>query len=93
MSERTERRAKLRRVEVVLHWAWDPIGVRGIPEAADEYDSYALTVLAMLERGTPDREVADYLTSVERDRMGLRARPDKNEDIAAMLRELHSITG
>ena len=39
--------AKLRMVQVVLLWAWDPIGVRGIPEAVDEYDSYAPAVLEL----------------------------------------------
>ena len=91
MSERTERRARLQTVRIVLHWAWDPIGVRGIEEAADEYDSYALPVLGMLERGAIDEEVAGYLTSVEVDLMGLIANTNKNADIAAMLRELHAI--
>ena len=27
---------------------WDPIGVKGIPEAADEYDSYRGAVAGML---------------------------------------------
>jgi hypothetical protein len=35
----------LRMIQVALHWAWDPIGVRGIKEAADEYDMYAPRVL------------------------------------------------
>jgi hypothetical protein len=34
---------------------WDPIGVEGIPEAADEYDSYVGVVGQMLRDGaTPD---------------------------------------
>ncbi len=92
MSERTERRARLQSVEIVLHWAWDPIGVGGIIEARNEYDSYALPLLEMLERGAPDEEVADYLTSIEANRMGLKANTNKNADIAAMLRELHAIS-
>lgn len=90
MSERTDRKAKLRTVEIVLHWAWDPIGVRGIEQAKDEYDSYALPVLGMLEISAVDEQIADYLTEVERDWMGLDPNPDKNADIAAMLRELHT---
>lgn len=80
-------------VRVVLLWAWDPIGVRGIPEAVDEYDSYAPAILQMLETGTFDRQIADYLTSVVRDRMELRPNPKADEDIAAMLRELFAIEG
>ena len=85
--------AKLRMVRVVLLWAWDPIGVRGIPEAVDEYDSYAPAVLQMLETGASDRQISDYLTSVVRDRMELRPNPKADEDIAAMLRELYAIEG
>ena len=83
--------AKLRMIQVVLLWSWDPIGVRGIPEAVDEYDSYAQFVLQMLETGVSDGEIADYLTSVIRDRMELPCNPKTNEDIAAMLRELYAI--
>ena len=90
MSERTELTAKLLRVQAVLRWAWDPIGLCGVLPA-DEYDSYAFPVLGMLERGVGDQEIADYLTSVERDRMGLQPAPKKNANIAALLRELHAI--
>lgn len=85
MAEQSE---KLRMVQVVLHWAWDPIGIRGDPDAADEYDSYAPQVLGMLENGVEDQVVADYLTGVVRNRMELRPSPEKDADIAALLREL-----
>jgi hypothetical protein len=82
---------KLQMVRVVLLWAWDPIGVRGVPEAVDEYDSYAPAILELLEIGAPDRLIADYLTSIVCDRMELRPDPKVDEDIAAMLRQLYSI--
>jgi hypothetical protein len=44
MSGRTDGDAKLRMVKLILLWVWDPIGVRGIEEAVDEYDNYALPV-------------------------------------------------
>ena len=83
--------AKLQMIRIVLLWAWDPIGVRDIPEAADEYDSYALAVLQMLETGASDRHIADYLTSVVRDRMGLGPNPKADENITAILRELYAV--
>lgn len=82
---------KLQTIKVVLHWAWDPIGVRGVEEARDEYDSYALPVLALLQGGSTDEEVGAYLTSVEAEWMGLTPDKNKNEDIAALLRELHAL--
>jgi hypothetical protein len=76
---------------VYCHWAWDPIGVRGIPEALDEYDSYAPPVLELLERGSQNEEVAAYLGRVECERMELPPHPDRNADVAALLSELHSL--
>ena len=67
------------------------IGVRGIEEAHDEYDSYATPVLELLERAAPDEEVGAYLTYVEVERMGLKPHKDNNEDVAALLRELHAL--
>ena len=81
---------KLRMVKLVLHWFWDPIGVRGIKEAVDEYDSYAPAVLEMLERASLDREIAAYLGYVETELMGLNAHK-RDEDVAALLRELHAL--
>jgi hypothetical protein len=49
---------------------WDPIGVKGIPEAADEYDSYAGGVARMLREGTTRDALAAYLTDVREKRMG-----------------------
>ena len=82
---------KLQTVKVVLRWAWDPIGVRGIEDAIDEYDRYAPAVLALLDRETGDEEVGAYLTYVETERMGLPSHKQKNEDVAALLRKLHAL--
>jgi hypothetical protein len=45
-------------VRAILHGEWDPIGC-GVP--ADEYDSYAWPVLAMLQRCAERSEVETYL--------------------------------
>ncbi len=50
---------------------WDPIGVAGIPEAVDEYDSYALHLHGMLAAGTTAEAVAEYLNWVVTARMEL----------------------
>ena len=78
-------------VQVVLHWAWDPIGVRGFEMAADEYDIFTPAVLAMLEEGATEHQLGDYLTSVVRDRMELTPKPNADQDVASMLRELYAI--
>ncbi len=82
----------LRIIQVALHWAWDPIGLRGIREAADEYDMYAPRVLEMLKADAPVEQIADYLTSVVRDRMELPVRPDRDRDLSSMLQQMFVIT-
>jgi hypothetical protein len=52
---------------------WDPIGVRGVPQARDEYDSYVAQIGERLRDGQSVDEIAAFLTDVEEVRMGLGA--------------------
>jgi hypothetical protein len=60
------------RVRDVLMREWDPIGVAGIPEAADEYDAYASKAYVMLmdERATAEA-ISAYLFEIATKHMGL----------------------
>jgi len=60
-----------RRIGEILHYMWDPIGVRGVPEARDEYDSYIAQVFSLLERAASDSEVAGFLTKTSTETMGM----------------------
>jgi hypothetical protein len=53
---------------------WDPIGVAGIPEAADEYDTYVGKIYVMLmdERASSEA-IAAYLSDIAINHMGLSA--------------------
>jgi hypothetical protein len=79
-------------IQIALHWAWDPIGVRGIEEAADEYDMYAPEVLRMLKADAPVEQIANHLTSVIRDRMELPVQPDRDADVSSMLQQMFALT-
>ena len=57
----------------VLLQRWDPLGAKNI--APDEYDAYIGPVYRLLSRGATPIQIAEYLTSVERDQMGLTAAP------------------
>ena len=50
--------------------AWDPIGVSGIPEAADEYDNYVDAAYVMLMDHDADAITA-YLIDIATCHMGL----------------------
>jgi len=60
------------RVRELLMREWDPIGVAGIPEAADEYDAYANKAYVMLmdDRATAE-EISAYLFEIATNHMGL----------------------
>jgi hypothetical protein len=56
----------------ILLWRWDPIGVElYFPDADDEYDTYALALLARLHDGATAGAVARYLLWVERTQMDM----------------------
>jgi hypothetical protein len=64
----------LARIREVLMREWDLIGVSGVPEAADEYDSYVGGVYMMLMQGRASSEaIAAYLFDIATRHMGLSA--------------------
>lgn len=50
---------------------WDPIGVREIREAQDEYDGYVGSVYKLLIQRSPVSKIFDYLWWLETEQMGL----------------------
>jgi hypothetical protein len=66
----------IRAIRTVLLEDWDPCFVGDVPEAQDEYDSYALQLYGMLRNGTSEEQLAEYLYRVETDRMGSTVRKE-----------------
>ncbi|RZT29009.1 hypothetical protein EV147_5106 [Cupriavidus agavae] len=58
----------------VLINKWDPIGIKDVPEARDEYDSYIPAILELIERGADLDVLSSYLVWVEAERIGLPVR-------------------
>jgi hypothetical protein len=48
----------------VLHYIWDPIGVAGIPQARDEYDSYVPQVVGRVRSSATPEEIASHLNRI-----------------------------
>ena len=67
-------RENRRRVRQALLEHWDPIGVRNIPEASDEYDRYVgeLYVMLMDDRATVEA-INSYLFTTATEYMGISA--------------------
>lgn len=65
---------------LLLLW-WDPLDVKDVPEAQDEYTGYSGTLGRMLREGTSTTEVTDFLAEAERD-MGIQPNRDVDELVA-----------
>jgi hypothetical protein len=74
-------------IRLALLQQWDPIGVADIPEAQDEYDAYVDEIHQLLLNGKTERELFDYLWSLETQHMGLSGDRATTEKFARWLAE------
>src|ERR1017187_10398597 len=73
------------RVDEVLHYIWDPIGVSGVPMARDEYETYVPHVFSLLKSNTNPEPIVKFLFEVTTDRMGLKEARAKDAEVAEIL--------
>ncbi|WP_175820729.1 hypothetical protein [Burkholderia sp. BCC0419] len=74
-----------RRVDEVLYYVWDPIGVATCPAARNEYHGYLPKVFAMLQEGMDASLIAAYLDNVTTESMGLDSNPGHSKRVAELL--------
>lgn len=67
---------------------WDPIGVAGIPDASDEYDSYVPAIYKLLIERKSVSAIFDYLWWLETEHMGLSGDRQATEAFARRLVEI-----
>ena len=77
----------VRRIRSVLMDDWDPSGVRDIPQAADEYDFYAMPIYTILRQRRSEDVLLDYLRWMT-EQMGLTTSGASLRPIAAKLLEI-----
>lgn len=76
-----------RRIDEILFYVWDPIGISRTDWARDEYQAYLPRVFRMVVDQAPTKEVADYLITIEADHMGLERRDGiekRTEEVVAL---------
>lgn len=73
----------------VLH-EWDPIGVRNIPEAQNEYDAYVPKLCELLRFRKSHNEIAGYLWWLATEQIGLTGNRQATEAFAEKLIQLAS---
>jgi hypothetical protein len=59
-----------RQIRRVLMEYWDPIGVNGIPEAADEYDGYVGDFYEMIVGSRHEKDIIAHLIYLEGEHNG-----------------------
>ena len=75
------------RVDEVLHYIWDPIGVSAVPQARDEYHMYLAQVFSLLKAGKSAEEIATYLDQIVSERMELSTNHQQSLEVAQVLIE------
>lgn len=75
------------RISEVLFYVWDPIGVNDLPQARDEYDSYADAVWRMAIEKKSKNEISAYLLNVTTAMMEVEPRPDHDDNVAELIIE------
>lgn len=78
-----------REVRSALLKEWDPIGIKEIAEAANEYDAYAPALAEMLRSKRSEAEIFDYLWQLETGHMGLTGDREATKKFASYLSELY----
>jgi hypothetical protein len=72
-------------VKRVLVFDWDPIGVRDVPQAQDEYDVYAKAIAQLLAARVSVSDLSKHLLDIQTDAMGLAGTPERNTAVALKL--------
>ena len=76
-------------IRLVLLRDWDPVGVRDIPEARSEYDSYVGQMYGLLASGASTAVLIDRLRQIEMVDMGLPA--SDSARLRAVVRKLRML--
>ena len=76
----------IQRVREVLMNHWDPIGIAGVLEASDEYDSIALRLYSFISTKLNVGELEEEILKIERNEMGLPGNQNRAFLVASILK-------
>ena len=74
-----------KRCDEILHYVWDPIGIKDIPGARDEYHGYLPQVFKLVKDDTDKIKIAEYLDQTQKNDIGLSSNLSKNLKVATIL--------
>lgn len=74
-----------RRVDEVLYYVWDPVGVSGEPNARYEYRNYVGSVLELVLENDSIEPVSTFLANIESAHMGFAPNREQCDQTADLL--------
>ena len=74
-----------RRVDEVLHYMWDPIGISDEPLARHEYGSYGPRVMSLLMADADAAQLGSHLDQIAIQNMGLSSNLEQSIHVAKVL--------
>jgi len=75
-----------RRIEEIVHYIWDPIGISGIPQARDEYNSYMTAIFGRVKVGK-EKDIVEFMRWVASENMGLSFDEEKAKEAVKVMLE------
>lgn len=70
----------------VLLMEWDPIGVSGLQEAADEYGCLLSPLLHRLHDGVSDKEIQEWIVGELQGHFGMESDQDREAQLVSRIR-------
>lgn len=77
-----------KRIDEILFYKWDPIGISDSDWARDEYQSYLPRVFAYAMESNSPKPIAEFLGVASTESMGLSAAPEHDRKIAELIFEV-----
>lgn len=74
-----------KRIDEVLYYVWDPIGVSDEPCARNEYRTYVQGVLRQVIENDQPTPISDYLSKIVADSIGLPSNKEHDDHTAKLL--------
>lgn len=82
-----------KRIDEILFYKWDPIGISDSDWARDEYQSYLPQVFSRALQPNPVGSISNYLNTVSTEFMGLSPMPEHDMKIANLIVEIKEDLG
>ena len=76
-----------KRIDEVLYYVWDPIGVANAPYGRGEYSSYVPAILTLVIGGSSVEKISSHLSDIVRNNMNLSPNEENSLHTAELILE------